>query len=219
MGVYWKGIPQNLLHVSVRILGINALAVETGTYLGNTTELLARHFGQCTSIERDPKLAQRATDRLRKLSNIKIECGTSRDLLPAAIPEGKSPAFFWLDAHYSAGLTAGVDDPCPLVQEVDFIVSRRVADNTIVLIDDARGLTGLNGWPSLGQVCRQFTSCGWEVVCLDDVLIASAELHIQEILTQCWKSSRIQRKENLNKYRQFLNVKQIFKIMRLRLNW
>nr|VFK13685.1 MAG: hypothetical protein BECKLPF1236A_GA0070988_100932 [Candidatus Kentron sp. LPFa]VFK29804.1 MAG: hypothetical protein BECKLPF1236C_GA0070990_1009510 [Candidatus Kentron sp. LPFa] len=50
--------------------------------------------------------------------------------------EVTEPAVFWLDARYSVGSTAGADDQCPLIGELEAIVARPYGD--FVLIDDVR---------------------------------------------------------------------------------
>ena len=42
---------------------------------------------------------------------------------------------FWLDGHWSGGVTAGEDDECPLLDELGAIKHRR---GDIIMIDDAR---------------------------------------------------------------------------------
>lgn len=213
MGLFWKGIPVNFLPVSRELLGDKAIAIETGTYLGSTSKILGECFSSCYSIERDPKLAIYAVKRLAKFPNIRVLQGSSRELLDNIIPANDIPVVFWLDAHFSAGVTAGSDDPCPLIAELETILSKRQSDNTIVLIDDARGLTGSNGWPSLGQVCSNFTIKQWEVVALDDVIIASSNQNIEKVLSDCWLTSKTRGRERLNKYTQFLDFSKILNLI------
>ena len=45
-------------------------------------------------------------------------------------------AIFWLDAHWSGGETYGINDECPLIEEIKIINNTKL--NHIILIDDAR---------------------------------------------------------------------------------
>ncbi len=217
MGLFWKGIPENFLPAIRELLGNEAIAIETGTYLGSTSKILGQCFLSCYSIERDPSLAKYAKKRLAKFTNIKVLQGSSRELLADIIPANEIPLVFWLDAHFSAGITSGSDDPCPLISELETILNKRQPNNTIVLIDDARGLTGSNGWPSLGQVCQHFTNEQWAVVALDDVIIASSNQNTEKVLFDCWPTSKTRGRERLNKYTQFLDFPKILNLISFRL--
>ena len=57
-------------------------------------------------------------------------------MLPAVIAQIKTPALFWLDAHYSGGTTADSGQD-PIVEELKSIFQSRNCRH-VVLIDDAR---------------------------------------------------------------------------------
>jgi hypothetical protein len=137
MGVFWRGLPHFILDSCREQLGEKAVAIETGTYLGDSALLLGKSFSSCTTIELDVDLARKAQQRLGRHPNIKVLQGTTRLLLPRVLDETEGPALVWLDAHFSGGFTAGEDDKCPLMGEVEELIRGREKENTIVLIDDA----------------------------------------------------------------------------------
>ena len=59
---------------------------------------------------------------------------------------------FWLDAHYSGGVTAKGSTECPLEHELQ-IIAEHACTGHIILIDDVR-LMGSGDYPSLARVCE-----------------------------------------------------------------
>lgn len=173
VGAFWRGIPPELLFWAKSKLGSDAVAIETGTYLGDGVELLANNFLRVISIERDHDLATRAASKFSGDKSITILEGSSRNLLGKTLPDANIPTLFWLDAHYSGGITAGQDDPCPLMGELEVILQNRKSDNTIILVDDIRGAVGTNGWPTISEICEISTPANYQIVIIDDVLIAT----------------------------------------------
>ncbi len=191
MGVFWRGIPYFLVERSASLLSAEALAIETGTYLGDSTEVLSGFFEHVVSIEKDKKLANNAVNRFIGKENIKVHLGNSAEILGNIMLKNERPVLFWLDAHFSGGVTAGKDYPCPLLDELAIISKLREADNTIVLIDDARDLIGSGGWPTIDQVCRLFDLDKWSIASIDDVMICTNRSFIELLVNEPNKSSRL----------------------------
>ena len=191
MGVFWRGLPYFLVERSASLLSAKALAVETGTYLGDSTDVLSGFFEHVVTVERDEKLARNAINRFIGKENIKVHLGSSAEILRDITPQSERPVLFWLDAHFSGGVTAGEDHPCPLLDELEIISKLREADNTIVLIDDARALIGSGGWPTIDQVCRQFDLNKWSIASIDDVMICTNRSFIEFLVNEPNKSSRL----------------------------
>lgn len=125
--------------------------VETGTYLGETTEWLARTGINVISIELSSDLHRLATERLGRYRNIMLLQGDSGQLLPELIASFTEPVCFWLDAHFSGGETAkGVTDT-PILQELEAILEHPIRGH-VILVDDARCFTGEDGYPFLDEV-------------------------------------------------------------------
>jgi hypothetical protein len=107
--------------------------IDTGTFLGATTEFMAQTCLPVFSIELDRRTYGFARARLWSKQNVTLLNVDSRtalrklsDGVVTELPRG--PLFFYLDAHWNIDL--------PLLQEIDLIYSRwRLA---IVMIDDFR---------------------------------------------------------------------------------
>ena len=107
------------------------LIVETGTYRGTTTEMLASAGTPVVTIEAHPRHYGFARVRLRKLPNVDLRMGDSRQAMAKLFhrigpPSQPGTLFAYLDAHWNADL--------PLAQELDlaFTWDR----DAIVMIDD-----------------------------------------------------------------------------------
>jgi len=113
--------------------------VETGTYLGETTECLAKRSPMVYSIEPEPALYARAVERFQNAKNVKIIQGTSEEVMPELVAGLTGDVSFWLDGHYSAGITFKGSSDTPIKQELEVIarVLPRLG-RVAVLIDDMR---------------------------------------------------------------------------------
>jgi len=124
--------------------------VETGTYLGQTVELVRlskRHFREIYSIELNKELADKSIRYFaQKDPRIKIIHGDSVDVIRDLCKEHgfEEPITFWLDAHASGPLAGGKTGPCPLIDELKAIKETGRNDHTI-FIDDRR-LLGTAEW-------------------------------------------------------------------------
>lgn len=122
-----------------------AVWIETGTYLGDTTEFLALGGAKMVfSIEPGPKLFADAVERFRDFTNVQILCGLSEEVLPTLLPKiGGPDVCFWLDGHYTDELTYRGPQDTPIVDELAAIASHiRRWTRTVVLIDDVHLFTG-----------------------------------------------------------------------------
>jgi hypothetical protein len=124
--------------------------VETGTYLGEMTAAIAKHVDRVITIELSPELAARARARFTNVANVTVLEGDSGKLLPSVLEELSEAALFWLDGHYSEGVTARGDEETPIRAELNAILRHEVRSHTL-LIDDAREFVG-GAYPSLAEV-------------------------------------------------------------------
>jgi hypothetical protein len=99
----------------------NATWVETGTYLGETTSFMSKLGTKVFSIEPEPELFLNAKIRLSKHINVEILNGTSEDVLPNLLPNINGDVNFWLDGHYSMGITFKGERDTPIIQELEAI--------------------------------------------------------------------------------------------------
>jgi hypothetical protein len=121
--------------------------VETGTYLGNTTAMAARYFREVHTIELQDDLYKRAQERFRGTPNVNCHLGNSSEVLRDLATFIDEPALFFLDAHWSGGVTAHGKVEVPLLEELEIL--RRRNHDDFIIVDDARligkaGKTGLH---------------------------------------------------------------------------
>jgi hypothetical protein len=127
-------VPQSLAAGLRERLGL-VRAIETGTYRGFSARRLAAAFPEVTTIEASPELARCAADTLADLAHVEVRVGSSRIVLPEVVDAAR-PTLYWLDGHWSGGVTAGRGDECPLLGELESIASGHPED--CILVDDAR---------------------------------------------------------------------------------
>lgn len=128
--------------------------IETGTYLGDMVEAQKRRFKKVISIELGVKLAENAQKRFRNDKHVAIVQGDSSKMLALVLAEIDEPAVFFLDGHYSSGLTSRGEKICPIFEELETIFGTKKF-NHIILIDDARLYNGTDNYPSVEEL-REF---------------------------------------------------------------
>lgn len=146
-------LKQYTITVIQRRYGIKTL-VETGTYVGDMVEAQKNNFKKIISIELSHELAARAAQRFCNESHIKILQGDSSDKLKVVIKTLKTPALFWLDGHYSGGLTSCSSLYCPIWEELNTVFSSSSNIQHIILIDDADCFTGKNDYPTIEELAQ-----------------------------------------------------------------
>jgi hypothetical protein len=111
--------------------------VETGTYMGDTTEEVCSLFKKSFTIEFSKELFLKAKNRFKYNRTITCIHGDSGLKLKKVLTLITKKSLFWLDAHHSGGITgnAGYD---PLMKELGFIFKHKIK-NHVILIDDIRG--------------------------------------------------------------------------------
>ena len=161
---YWilRGRPTRSPHLlkqkTVREYGANfnlRTLVETGTYYGEMVAAMKRHFDHIYSIEFVPELAERAQKKFAGEPHMKIICGESQKAVREVLSLLSEPALFWLDAGYY-GWIGKQGDQERLSSEIQSILSHPLPH--IILLDDARGLTGRDGIPSVDDVKKYVES-------------------------------------------------------------
>lgn len=126
--------------------------VETGTCFGTTLEIVKNDFRQLYSIELSETLYEQTKSRLAYFNNINLFQGDSAEVLPKIIQDINEPILFWLDAHYSCGVTARGNRDTPISSEVESILKHPLCKQHVILIDDARDFNGENDYPSLADL-------------------------------------------------------------------
>lgn len=117
----------------------NATWVETGTFLGETTSLLAANAHKVFSVEPEATLFSRAVKKFSDQPHVKIVNGPSESVFPSLLPTLSGDVNFWLDGHYSAGVTFKGDLETPIIEELAQIEANLGRFNGLsVLVDDVR---------------------------------------------------------------------------------
>jgi hypothetical protein len=124
--------------------------IETGTYYGEMVAAMKHRFAEIHSVEFDSALAARAAKKFSRSPHLHIHHGDSQIVVPELLKSLKEPALFWLDAGYYgwAGLQG---DKQRLTSELEAIL-RDSRYPHVILMDDARGLNGQNGAPTVPQL-------------------------------------------------------------------
>lgn len=130
--------------------GIDTL-VETGTFWGLTVRALQPHFRKIVTIELSQSLSDRANFLFRNSLNVSVLQGDSARVLPRVIDELAGPTLFWLDAHYSKGVTALGEEETPILAELRQVLGDRRFEH-IILIDDAREFGSNPEYPTLSEL-------------------------------------------------------------------
>jgi hypothetical protein len=165
---------RRLLRRYAQEYGLHIL-VETGSYLGDTVATLRREFNHVYSIELSAELARQARRRFRGASNVTIVEGDSGTVLHEIVRGLHAPALFWLDGHFSGGVTARGSRDTPVLAELETVLSHPQQGH-VLLIDDAGWLDVELGGTGLEQIQAQILAAHphWVVDLRNDILRAHA---------------------------------------------
>ena len=137
--------------------------IESGTGFGDTLFAVRNNFKEIFSIELDTTLYEKAKNRFMRFPNIKILQGDSSIVLPKILPDISGRCLFWLDGHYSKGITAKGNTECPIISELEAIVSRKLYDD-VILVDDARLYVGKGDWPHIEELRKLVSNVDLDLV-------------------------------------------------------
>ncbi len=158
----------------------NAQWVETGTFLGQTTKELSKHGSFVFSIEPEPTLYENAIRHFKTYPNVKILKGLSEEVFPSLLPCLSGKINFWLDGHYSAGITHKGPQDTPIIDELAHISNNlHRFDKVCVMIDDIRcfnpELDDYSSYPSLNALVdwANQNSLSWHIE--HDIFIAKSK--------------------------------------------
>jgi hypothetical protein len=113
--------------------------IETGTYLGTTTEALAKISKWVISIEPSEELYNKSLRRLSAFNNVQLLNGSSEDLFNSVCTQVSGSVSFWLDGHFSGGETFKGEQDCPIEYELAAISQHLpIYERVCVYIDDFR---------------------------------------------------------------------------------
>lgn len=153
--------------------GVNVF-IETGTYYGKTTREASALYDEVYSVELSSHLYNDCVNALASQPNVHLYNGESPEFLKNILSTIKGTPLFWLDAHYSSGVTAHGKKETPVVEEVEAIQKSGIK-NGVVMIDDMRYFcTTYKSYPSLTEICNLVLKINpdYQLILLGDVLIA-----------------------------------------------
>jgi len=125
--------------------------IETGTYLGDTVYSQRNNFRNIISIELSTRFYRAAKRRFRNYSHVKICFGNSGEVLQEIMSGINGRSLFWLDGHFSGGLTAKGETESPVFKELDAIFNNNDPLH-VILIDDARLFIGKRDYPTFEEL-------------------------------------------------------------------
>ncbi|MDB6025719.1 MAG: hypothetical protein JWM68_1942 [Verrucomicrobiales bacterium] len=163
-------IKQSILKDYAARFGLGTL-VETGTFKGDMVFALRKSFQNIYSIELGQELFEQAKKRFASMNHVTILQGDSGEVLEKVLREINTPTLFWLDGHYSSGITARGDLDTPIVQELAHVARHPLREKHVLLVDDARCFVGKNNYPTLAglqELCRKQGFSQFEVQ--DDII-------------------------------------------------
>ena len=96
------------------------------------------YFNKVDTIELDIKLADKAVKRFESIENVKVWQGDSGVVISELLKTitNETIVFFYLDGHFSGGITAKADSNTPISKELKLIFNH--SKNHVIFIDDAR---------------------------------------------------------------------------------
>lgn len=128
-----------------------SIFIETGTYKGEMIESVQDVFEKIYSIELDKTLFERARDKFSGSNHIHVLQGDSGKILAGILQDLSGRALFWLDAHYSGGITALGEQATPIEKELHTILETSHS-GSVILIDDARMFVGDKDYPTIPEL-------------------------------------------------------------------
>jgi hypothetical protein len=145
--------------------------IESGTYLGQMVHAVKEVFPEIYSIELGTQLFERVQKEFAQAQHITILHGDSGEILGQILDRIQKPCLFWLDGHFSEGITVRGAVDTPIRSELRQILRHPLARRHVILIDDARLFTGESHYPTIGYLRELVAPVGFsnfEVV--DDIV-------------------------------------------------
>lgn len=156
--------------------------IETGTYLGQMTRLLASSFPSVITIEPEEQLAKSAIDTLVPLGNVTVLSGSSEEMLADAVNELRGQSVnFWLDGHYSGDGTFRGLHQTPIVFELEIVrKTRHDFSDIMVFVDDFRLFSherrSHSEYPTRTSLVKWADSIGFGWTVENDIFVAGTKM-------------------------------------------
>ena len=159
----------------------NASWIETGTFMGDTTKILAQNFPLVHTIEPSKHCLEIAKKNIGNNKNVTYHEGTSEDCFDRVCSLVSGDVCFWLDGHYSGGITYQSRSDTPIEYELKIISKYlKYFRNIVILIDDIRcSHIDINNYPSLNYYVDWANSSNLNWVIENDIfIIKSKDLNV-----------------------------------------
>ena len=141
---------QRMLREYAKRYGLRVF-VESGTYFGDMLEAMKADFDRIYSVELSRDLHEKAITRFQGINNIELIHGDSSIELERIMAKINQPALFWLDGHYSAGVTARGAKDTPIYEELCHILNASERGH-VIIVDDARCFGTDPAYPSIEEL-------------------------------------------------------------------
>jgi hypothetical protein len=166
-----KYINKSILAAIIGMRNKKKYFVETGTYIGKSTYNIQQLFKKVYTCEASEDLYNAAKQLffLTKSHNIKIYLGDSRLFLKSLSKKICNNSIFFLDAHYSMGITSRKYGTCPLLDELKIIFDK--SSEGIIVVDDLRTMNGKNGYPNLFDILSCIPNSALIEILYDQLII------------------------------------------------
>lgn len=189
MGSIRQGVPEDFVDWVKNVARIDCF-VETGTNRANSTLWASQFFSKVISIEGFEELYLYSKKRCSENKNIELIHGDSAKILGPLVSKIKSPAIFWLDAHWCGEQTFGKEAECPVLAELKAINQSQL--DHWILIDDARFFLQppthehqYLHWPSIAEICEALKSekNPRYIFLFEDVLVACPLRYREDVVS------------------------------------
>lgn len=146
---------------------------ETGTYQGDQLREIISDAKKIISVELSGNLYKSAVNKFKKYGHVTIYRGDSATIIAETIPSIDEPIFFWLDAHYSRGITAKGSKETPIIEEL-MAISQHQIKNHVILVDDIRFFNGTLQYPTVEELKTEILKINpnYQIQIDGDILIA-----------------------------------------------
>lgn len=193
--------------------------VETGTFMGDTAATAATIFREVHTIELSAELYERAKARFADTPNVFVHQGDSSVVLAELLPTLQGRVLFWLDGHYSEGITARGAENTPILGELR-AVNAAADKGSVVLIDDLRLFQvphptlpeSMHGYPTvehLRQEAYQLFEQPTFVVYGDTALAFDSSRHASVTVSPVLEACTISRMETAPPIEQLLSAEAV----------
>jgi hypothetical protein len=161
--------------------------IETGTFKGGSIDLVKNYVLEIHSCEPAKLYYDYSRNKFCDDKKVNIYNVTSIEML--SMKFNKDQRFlYWIDSHYKGEGTYGIDNPCPLMDEMSIVLPKLKVED-ILLIDDARLFTmpafknRFELWPDLIDIANIIKKyeCSFYIF-KDTIIIGKKSQHLYDFL-------------------------------------